>query len=253
MKSRHEVYLNGNALSEVHSDLYVADIQYPAPQIADTSSTLAKRAGALLTRRYQAKTAVNVLFNLYIYSTRERYEALKAVQSWAKGGGILETSDREWQRLRVILDTPPTITSAANYNETLTAVFAANTLPYWEETNAAVLNVTDNNAHDMYVPGNVDECGALVDVQATLTGSATSLKVQAGTNEITLSGLNFASGDVVRLYHDDDLFLHITKNNTSILDKRTGADDLMVENGAKSTFKITGPASASFTVRGLWR
>lgn len=253
MISRYNVFLNNIALSDIHDDLYVADIQYQGGEISNTLAALANRPGALVTRRYTEKTSVTVYFDLYVYNPADRQEAMKDIIAWAKGGGVLETSDRPLQRLRVICEAYPTITSALKYTERLSVTFAAYTLPYWEEKIPTTLTVADNNAHTLHVPGNVDEAAALVDVTLTMTGSASTLKVQAGDNEITLSGLSLSANDVVRFYHDENLFLHIVKGTASLLDKRSGADDLAVPCGAASTVKITGSASALFSVRGLWR
>ena len=251
MISRYGVFLNNIALNDIHGNLYVADIQYPGAAINNTKTVFAKRQGALLSRRYKERETVVILFLLEIYNTAERQYAVQDVQDWAKNGGVLETSDRPNQILRVICESYPSILSALKWKDTLSITFSAYSLPYWQDKSATTVSVT-NNTETARVPGNVAECGAPVDVTATLTASASSLVLGVGSKEITLSGLNFDSGDVVRVYHDDNMFLHITRNGSSILDKRSGADDLAAVCGENNTFKVAGPATAEFSVRGLW-
>lgn len=252
MKSRYEAYMDGAALSDIHSDLYVADIQYPQVSLNNTENVLAMRQGALISNAYLKEITVTIVFSLFVYNTQERNEALREVCRWANGK-VLETSDREDQRLMVRCKSYPAM-NALKWTDQLQMTFSATLLPYWESKNAVTATVSANGSKTLYVPGNIpaDEYRPQVDVEATLTGSATSVSISTGTDTITLSGLNFAANDVIRVYHDENLFLHITLNGTSILDKRTGSNDLRAACG-RNTVSITGPMNAAFTVRGVWR
>jgi hypothetical protein len=75
-----------------------------------------------------------------------------------------------------------------------------------------------------------------------------------GNSTITLTGVDATSSAPVRVYYDDRNILHIVKGTTSLLDKRTGADDLKAVCGSKNTMSFTASSSAavSFSVKGAW-
>ena len=251
MTSRYDVFLNGVALSSIHPDLRVADIQYQQPTLTPTKNAFAKRQGAVISRYYKEKTAVTVPFELHIYNPAERQRALQDVNAWARSGGYLETTDRPGQRLWVMPDAPAVISSAHRWTDTINISFSAYLLPYWEETDPVTVPVPANSSSTAFVPGNV--ASVLTAFRAVFTASASSLTVSLGDKQMTLSGLNFAENDVVEATHDENLFLHITLNGVSILDHRTGADELTAVCGQNNTFSVSGPATVTFTVRGLWQ
>ena len=252
MISRYNALLNGVAMSAIDEDLYVADIRYPAPQVETNYATLAKRHGSMVVSSYVRKRTVVIPFELHIYSTQQRQAVCQRVCEWARNGGYLETSDRPGQRLRVVCEKYPTITSAMKWTDELSLTFASDVLPHWEEVYPATAETDGNGEAALYLPGNAEE-RALVDAVITLTGAADEITVQAGETAMTLSGLDGQENDVITIDHDENLFLQIKLNGASILDKRTGADELTAGNGETTLCSVTGPATAVFSARGLWQ
>ena len=253
MMSRYNVWLDGVALSSLHPQIYVSDIQYETPNINTSVMPIAKRAGALVTNRTQEKTTVTVLFELRIQGTAERQAACENITRWAMQGKILETSDRTMKRLHIICAAPPAIDSAMRWLNQLRIIFEAYTPPYWEDKTESTLTISGTSASGtLYVPGNAGL--ALVNAVVTPSATITSLSLTAGDYTISLSDISVTSSQTVKVAHDDNLFLSIKRGSTSLLNKRTGADDLLVECGKTSTFSMTASASSSvtFKVRGLW-
>lgn len=253
MISRYEAYLNGVALSSVSADILVVDVEYSNPNIQSETFTVAKRQGSRVHRSYIEKTTVTVDFVIRSYDTYTRQTICGAVNKWAKNGGILTISDRRGQRLRCVCDTPPTISSALRWGDTLRVVFAAYSLPFWEEVAPSVLRLSGTQGNGLlFVPGSVD--GAVV--EATITANAALSTVTLGVNgsELVLSGLSVASGQIIRITYDDNMIQSIKVGSTSLLNKRTGADDLLVNCGETNTFTLSADASVvvDFSVRGLW-
>lgn len=254
MNSRYSVALNGVEMASIHQDLYIADIRYNNEQKNDVTFPSANRQGAVYMKNVLAPKVITIVFRLYIYDINLRQTICQAVNKWAMNGGILTTNDRAGQKLSVVPGQNAVIPSAMKWTDDLTISFTA-PFPYWEQSAAATVTIADSAVHDLLIPGNVPQAeqGALVDATATLTASTDTLAIRCDSNVITLNSLAGTTGDVIRFYHDDNRFLHIEKNGTSILGKRSGADDLTAKSGGTSIFMVTGPASVVFEVRGLWR
>lgn len=253
MISRYDVFLNGVALSSISHDILILDVQYPPVTIRNETFALARRQGAQITRRYVDSNSVSVLFEIRSYDINERQAILNSIVRWAKSGGILQTNDRQGQRLRCICEQFPSVSSAKNRGQEMQIVFSAYSLPFWEDVYPANLTITGTNASgSLYVPGNVD--GAFVEATATANGTLTSIKFIAGNTNLTLSGINVASGGKVVIAYDDDMIQSIKTGNTSLLSKRTGDDDLLVNSGETSMFGVVANVSCSveYRVRGLW-
>lgn len=253
MISRYEVFLNGVSLGTISPEILILDIQYPPVTIRNESFALARRQGVHISRRYIETNTVSVLFEIQSYDVHERQAILNQVVRWAKNGGVLQTNDRIGQRLRCICESFPSITSAKNRGQEMQIVFSAHSLPFWEDVSPATLTLTGSNTSgSLYVPGNVD--GAFVEATATASGALTSIKFIAGNTNLTLSGINVASGGKIIIAYDDDMIQSIKTGSTSLLSKRTGNDDLLVNSGETSTFGVVADASCSveYRVRGLW-
>lgn len=253
MISRHEAILNGVALSSVSPLIYITDISYPAPPIRTDLYTVAKRQGGRIRRRYIEKNSVVISMMIRAYDVRQRQEICNAVGKWAKNGGILETRDHVGQRLRCVCDNWPTVQSALRWTDPVTVTLSAYEQPFWEEIFPSKLTLTGTSASGVLnVPGNADD--ALIEAKITAGAALSSVTLTAGSKSMTLSGLSVASGGVITISYDDEMIQSIKYGTTSLLNKRTGADDLLAESGGKTTISISASASvtAEFSARGLW-
>lgn len=253
MISRYEAWLNGVALSSVNPDILILDIEQSPANIRTETFATAKRHGSRIYKRRFEKASVTIRFAIRKYDTADRRAVCSDVVRWAKNGGVLETNDRNGQRLRCVLDTVPVIASALRWTDPLTVTFTAYALPFWEEKNQSVLHMSGSNGEGtLYVPGDVD--GAMIEATVTSNGSLSTLALSANGKTITLSGISVGSGGVVELAYNDEMVQSIKANGTSVLNKRTGADDLVAVCGGTNTLGFTANANVdvNFKVRGLW-
>lgn len=253
MRSRYEAWLNGVALSSVNPDILILDIEYAPIDINNETFSVAKRQGARLHRRYIEKTSVNVSFAIRKYSIQERQSVCGDVVRWAKNGGVLTVNDRLGQRLRCICETFPVIESAMKWTEALRITFTAYALPFWEEEAPVTLHLTGTDEEgELYVPGNID--GAMIEVAVTANSALTTLALGANGKLINLNGLSVPSGGVIELKYNDEMIQSIKADGVSILNKRSGADDLLAICGGENSLAFASDADADvvFSVRGLW-
>lgn len=255
MISRYEAWMDGVALSDMHDELMILDIQHTPAQRQATTARRAKGNGAYVSNIYQAQTTVTILFELHVYDTRERQLVCQRIAGWAMDGSILQVSDRPGQQLHVICDQPPAIESVLQWTSPITMVFSAYSLPFWEESVPALLTLTGTSANNtLFVPGNAGE--TYVDAEITANGALTTLTLTAGNTTISLTGLSVASGGVIKVAHDENGILSIKYGNTSLLNKRTAAsaDDLLVTSGKLNRMAVSANKSVScqFNARGVW-
>lgn len=252
MRSRYEVYLNGVALSSIHPGLIVLDIQYPPTSINSTTATLAQRDGSSLLMQRRAGARVNIPFELHIYNTVERQKACEQVAAWAMAGGVLTTSDRPGQQLRVKCLNPPSITSASKWTQSLTVSFTAYERPYWEETTLATLSLTGtSNSGTLFVPGNAGQ--TVLEVTVTPKSTMANITLAAETS-MTLTGVAAAKASPLVIDYDERMIQRIRRGTVSVLDKRTGADDLLITCGKYNAISYSASANVDvvFRARGVW-
>ena len=253
MITRYDATLNGISLATIHPDIWVQDIRHTQAAPKNEVYSVAKRQGSRIYRRNYDKASVQIYFEIHNYSTMIRQEICKSVMHWARKGGVLQTSDRSGQRLICVCDTFPSISSALRWTEPLLVTFSAYTLPFWQEVNPSMVSMTGTSGNgNLYVPGVVEDAPVEVDVKAK--AKITTLSLTTGTKTMQFSGLNVASGNTIKIAYDDEQILSIKVGSTSLLDKRTGADDLLVDCGEISPVSFTSNANADvvFKARGLW-
>ena len=247
MTSRYEAYMDGIALSSLDPSIYVLNIQYGDVQQSVSTRTVAGRPGARIIKKTFDRASVTILFEIHEYNTEKRQAVCQKIQKWANGS-ILSASDRPGQQLRCVCEVYPKV-NAKEWTESISMTFAGYNPPYWENENETIIKTTSSKK--AYVPGNAPE--TLVSAVVTANASISTLTLTTGSKSLILA-VSAVQNDKIYVGYDENRILYIKKNSTSILDKRTGADDLTVPCGGFSTFSVSADASVSaeFRVRGCW-
>lgn len=245
MISRYEAYMDGVALSSIDPSIYVLNIQNGDVQQSINTRAVAGRPGARVIKKQFNRASVMILFEIHEYDTVKRQAVCNKVQKWADGN-ILSVSDRPGQQLRCVCEAYPKV-NAKEWTEPVSMTFSGYNPPYWENENETIIKTTSSKK--VYIPGNAPE--TLVSATITANTSISSLTVTAGAKSLVLA-VSAAQNDKIYIGYDENNILFIRKNNVSILDKRTGDDDLTVPCGEFSTFSVSGGVSAEFKVRGCW-
>lgn len=253
MISRYEATLNGMPLSAISADILILDIAYPPAEISFSTYRGAKRHGNRVYREYVDHRDVTISFAIRSYDIVERQTICNAVQRWAKNGGVLQTNDHEGQQLRCVLLSPPSLQSAKKWTDPITLTFRAYAMPFWEDVIPTILTLSGTSkSGTLYVPGSVD--GGCFEIEAVPSGTLTTLNLTTNGKTVTLSGISVSSGTAVKIEYDDEMIMSIKAGNTSLLNKRSGADDLPMlcgENNAVS-FSANVSCSVTFKGRGVW-
>ena len=253
MISRYSITLNNVSLASLDPSILVLDVKYNPRGTQDKTFEVAKRHGARFHDRKFGTVSVTIPFEIHEYDVADRQEVCANVVKWAKNGGVLEINDRPGQYLQCVCTSFPTVESARNWTDPLNITFTAYAIPFWQEETAVTKTLTGTSDSDaLTVPGNVDD--ALVECEITAGASVSSFSLTVNGRTLTLSGLSLSSGDVVTISYDTDGIQSIKQGSTSLLNKRTGVDDLLANCGESNNLFISSSASitAVFSVRGLW-
>lgn len=259
MISRYEAWLNDAALSDIDPRIYVYDITYNAPETERTTDAKAGVHGVRIGKSYIRSNSVTIGFEVRAYSTRLRQEIIQQVFAWAREGGWLRTSDRPYQRLRVVCDAFPVAQSVMKWLDVLDVTFTAYEWPFWEEISPEQTSITTEQTStlvsgSLYCPGSFE---APMEVTIVPTeGTMTEFSVAGNGMSMSFSGISALVNSAVKIgYTEDRHILTATLNNVSILDKRTAAsvDDMILKPGAMNAIAITADAlvTATFKVKGL--
>lgn len=242
MITRYGVWLDGLPLHAIDPTIYITDIQEQPSHMDVQTHPRASGDGLRVTKRTRQSLSVVVRFVVREYDVMRRKAILQKIIGWAKAGKYLEINDRPEQRLRVEVDTMPTIQSALRWTQELSIAFTAYGSPYWEESMPDTF--TTSGTVQQLVNGDADK--AFPDVE--VSPSASTVTVTVGDSHITLENVSGA----VLIAHDNGV-LSITEDGVPVLGKRTAdsSDDLVCIPGEVNTFSVAG-GSALFTVRGRW-
>lgn len=253
MISRYSAALNGISLESINPKILLTDIMADPPNRKVSTYMMAQRDGGRITRNYKEKASVTIRFMIREYDIAKRQVICQQICAWAKDGGKLVTNDRIGQELTCVCDQQPTISSALHWTDELSVTFTAYELPYWREVNPATLTLTGSTGSGaIYIPGSAP--GTVMEVSVTAKATITSLSFTVGDTTMQLTGLNIANGATVEISYDEHMIQSIKTGTTSLLNKRTGADDLVARCGASNTVSYTasGNCDVTFRGKGLW-
>ena len=258
MTSRYRISVGGVQLDTLDKNLLILDIGYANPDRNVKKQTAANLNGVDIADTYVGEGRVTVTFELHIYDVAKRNEACQKVNAWAAKGGSLVTNDRSGQYLQnVTCEQYADISSAKNWTDPLTLVFATTNNPYWVASKAKSVSMTGKSASGtLSMDGNTGS--ALVGVTVTANESISSLQMTCGSTTIKLTGISVASGKQVIVDYINSRFIRIRANGSSVMAKldRSSSDNLLAKCGASNKVSISanGKVTASFSARGcfLW-
>lgn len=249
----YEAWLDGISLSSFSPYLYISGIAYKNAECSFGTYELAGRYGEREQSRKWKGAQVEISFYLKKMDVRERQVILGNISAWALRGGSLTTGDRAGQALRVRCTGLPEVSDVCDWTTPAKITFKAFEKPFWTEVVPATLSMTGSSGNGLlYVPGNAEN--ALVEVTITPASSMANITITVGDTSMTLTGVAATSSAPVTITYDAREILHIQRGTTSLLNKRTGSDDLLARCGASTAVSFSASASATVTLaaKGAW-
>ena len=249
MTPRFSCALNGVTPGSIDPALVVTDLTELPPR-RRVASVPTVRHGLRMLRRVRESLTVRVSFIIPAYDPVQRRTLLQKLHAWGEPGGLLTTSDRPGQQLRVVCDTLPML-SALSWADEIGMEFTACAPPFWEF--AEETSVTAAGEATLLLPGDVEEIPVSCEVLNLGSAPLTTLTLHCGDTGMTFTGLSIAPGGLFSLSGADGL-LQVTDGSESLLMHRSADshDLLLADGGLPATVLAAGdqPVEAVFHARG---
>lgn len=264
MLLKRRVSLNGVQLDELDERILITGIDEAAGKDSITAAGHAFGSGQRVVRKKRDTLDVTVKFALKIRNDdmNAREELLETVNGWAANGGILRLEKRDNRRLYVVLAQAPGSGDMFNWSNEFTLVFRAYAMPYWEDDTVSTFasgtkkeHAKNSGSFTMDVPGNT-ETVANITVQNYSGAVINNITVKVGSSQIAFTGLNLpGNGSLVidHVHNEERFYFRARIGSTSVMAKRTGADDFYVSPGTKTvTFSADRAVIVTAGVRGRY-
>ena len=249
MIPRFSCALNGVSPEDIDPALLLTDVTELPPR-RRVSSVPTVRHGLMLLRRVRESLTVRLRFLIPEYDPVRRRDLAQKLHAWASPGGLLTTSDRPGQQLRVICDTLPLL-SAMSWSDELEIDLTACRVPFWEY--AEENRVVTGGAAVLTLPGDAEEIPVACEVTNLGTAALTDLTLVCGDTRMVFSGLALAPGDKLALSADGDLLRAETTDGSVLLHRTADSSDLLLaDGGVQTAVSVTAsqPVQAVFHARG---
>lgn len=247
--------LNGTRLYDLDERIYINDISENITLKTDAQARpyygqtfLGQNAHDLMT--------VTVTFMIKERDRAARMGVIQKINGWATKG-YFTTNIHPDQRLYVVCTKLPEA-KTFSWHEEMTVVFTAYGEACWEDVAQTTYTVASSTAaaSTTFRPGGTRTCFLEAEITNVSNSTLTTVTLTANGESISLTGLSIAKNAKVELrYTDGDHFMVITGNGASIMNKRSGVDDLLLyPNTANSVSCATNVnCKTIFKARGLYR
>ena len=249
---RHRAALNGGQLDEVDSRIMIKRISTGEGKM-NISTVSLPADGMRVTGIDRDSIDITITFNIRLRKRdmAERETVMEKVNAWAAAGGILTVGHKEGRLIHVFLAQAASIGDPWEWTKDYSLVFRACGVPYWQQESpvTVIRQSTSGETITMMVDGSAE---SVVEAQFRNQsgGTISAFSIQAGDSQMVFSGLGLGNGETLVIDHEDNgkkniLRLRIQGTGgtyRSVMDKRTGSDDLYVEPG---TNRITVSAGGT--------
>ena len=246
--------LGGTGLYDLDDRIYINDIQ-ESPVVSVETADRPYYGQYLVGVTAKNTLTVTVRFMIKEQDRAARMAVIQKICGWATRG-YLESNIHPNQRLYVVCTQLPEVKTYA-WHEEMAVVFTAYGEACWEEITPVSYTVASatNAASTTFKPGGTRPCFLEAEITNNANSALTSVVLTANGESITISGISVAKNQKVILTYDEWHRMVITANGVSVMDKRTGADDLMLNAGVSNSVScVTNVACKTiFYARGLYR
>lgn len=246
--------LNGVELYSLSDRIYIQEITEKPMLRTDTAPRAHYGLTASGFLQHESMT-VEIAFMIKERSPAYRAEILQRINGWATEG-YLTVGHRPGQRMYARCTDLP-VAKTFRWTEEMSIVFTAYNEACWEDAEPLAQTVTDetNAALAAFRARGTMPCFLEADIVNTSGETLTEITLSANGDTIALTGLSVADGKTVSLFYDEEHYMIIQADGQDVLDKRTGADDLMLNPGDGNQVScVTDVAcDTTFKARGMYR
>ena len=238
MQLAHRVALNGAQLDEIDNRIIISRVETGDGKM-NISMVSLPGDGSRVTGMSRDSIDIIVRFRLRFKKRRmeEREELLERINAWACGGGWLTANYKPNRRIRVFLAQAATAGDPWEWTKDYQLIFRACGVPYWQQESPTSL-MRQGVSSGTFTFGVDGSAQSVMEVSFRNTSGSTinTFSINTGESAMAFSGLGLANGETLIIDHDDTgkkCVLRLSIANAggvrrSIMDKRTGDDDLLM-------------------------
>ena len=257
MVLKHRVALNGTQLDSLDNRILIQSVDEAAGKDEISAVDIGGADGQRITNKRRKTLDVTVKFSINSRDMATRSTILDTVNAWAYGGGTLTLNNRTNKNLTVELAQAPGGGDQFKWTSEYTIVFRAYAVPYWQDTTATTKTLTQGStgSNTITMPGSA---GSIADITVQNKSGSTLDSVTATINGYTMSfnDLGLANNGTLTLDHviiGSKYVLRAKIGNTSVLGKRTGADEFKTKPGANAiSYTAEGAVIVSVSAKGRY-
>lgn len=259
MQLKRRVALGGTQLDSLDNRILISGIDEAAGKETISAVSVGGADGQRITNRRRDTLDITIKFTMNIKNSdmAARSTLLDKVNKWAQPGGVLTVGHRSGKRLNVVLAQAPGGGDMFNWTNEYTIVFRAYTVPYWEDVTATSAEMTqdDTGTGSITVPGSAN---TVADVTIVNKSGDTLDAVSLTINNciIGFSGLGLANNGSLVIDHVTAGGVYAMRakiGTTSVLAKKTGADEFVLKPGANSiSWTAGGDVAITVSARGRY-
>lgn len=242
--------LGTKQLDEAHDAIVIRGMEPGRTEKKVGTAQRMNGSGSRVTSRNFSMVEAKVTFaiNIKKYELEARREAFDAACAWALRKGWLTLTENPGRRLYVNEVVLPEAGDLWDWTKDYTIGLQAYDVPYWQdaEPEAVIANTISNGSLTVPVNGHVNTV-----LDATFENKSgktiNKLELTADGNKFTFTDLGLGGSDTMTISHGTNGILQIKIGSTSVLAKRTGADDLIMRPGNR-TVTISAERAGKLTL-----
>ena len=256
MKHRiQRAWLNDVEFTDVHPALILQHINEGEPKI---NHKVATRPGGGLIELARTLERREIILEFAIregLDFSKRQEVLQAVNAWAWKGGWLELSDHPGQHIFVSLTKAPVLGRLREWTNDLSMTFTAVWYPFWLDMIPQEVSITNSasGSVNMQILGSAPSCLCCDIIPVSTALNSVSISTTNSQMGLSLTSAPVSAENHLMIEYDNNHLLKIYSGSTSLLQYRSGADDLIVLPGYQSiSYSFDVACNATFRNWGVW-
>lgn len=248
---------SGDYLHEIDEAVVITGIDTGKPEKTISTATKMGGWGQRITGEHWETLECTVSFAINVprRNLARRAEVFDKVRAWALSieGTYLTTNLKPRKRLLVDRVDFPGSGDLFEWTDSYDIVFKAYSVPFWQDNNQTIVtkNTITKGSVTLIVPGEVTTIAGLTFVNKS-GKTINNFSATIGGNTMSFTNLGLPGSGELQISHTSAGRLIIRVDGSSVLSKRTGADDFYVEPGP-NTVTISSDRAGSLTVATIGR
>ena len=252
------MWLNGIGIQDISRYMHLVDvIQYPPERDVQVEGR-AKYHGMRYLGTTIEKRVIEVLFDIKVKDKTLRQILLDELLGTFDANGELQLQSREGQYLSVVCTSAPAGDSMRDYANTLTLEYTSYD-PFWKTTERATatgsLMAGIESELSITPAGNADQTFLEFTLENTSGSTINDFTIDVDGYAFSFASLGLATGKTLVCAYDSERYLTLTIDGASMMAKRAGDDDLLLNIGEANMVIANADHAATLILyaRGLWK